>query len=240
MDREIIVVDSMTMHETQLMIHERYPKVIFLPFQENIGYSRCVNAGLNRAEGQYILIINSDVIITPQAIDHMLAMIKQHPDIGLLGPRLLNFNDTPQRSYFRFYTPSTILARRTFLGKLPYFKKVESHFLMDDTDPSQIQTPDWIMGSVMLTHRKAIEKVGYMDAKNFFMYFEDVDWCRRFWHNGYKVVYYPQVVMYHYLGRASKSKFGIFDIIFNKQTRWHITSAITFFIKYRTLDRLKS
>ena len=79
-----------------------------------------------------------------------------------------------------------------------------------------------------------LEKVGMMDER-FFMYFEDVDWARRFWHNGYKVVYYPNSIVYHYHGRGSKSRLGLLDAIFNRKTRWHIASAFKFFLKYRNL-----
>ena len=130
----------------------------------------------------------------------------------------------------------TILVRRSFLGNIGPFKKILDDFLMTGTDTNKIQTPDWIMGSAMMVKRKAVEKVGLMDER-FFMYFEDVDWARRFWHNDYKVVYYPEAIMYHYHQRESKSRLGIFDALFNRKTRWHINSGIKFFIKYRNLTR---
>ena len=108
---------------------------------------------------------------------------------------------------------------------------------MTDANPQKIQTPDWLMGSVLMVRREAINKIGPMDER-FFMYFEDVDWSRRFWHNDYKVIYYPESVAYHYHQRESNSKLGILDAIFNKKTRWHIKSAISFFWKYRDLRRI--
>jgi len=64
------------------------------------------------------------------------------------------------------------------------------------------------------------------------MYFEDVDWCRRFWENGYKIVYYPQAKMYHYHGKGSASQTALKAIFFNKLTREHIKSAFKYFWKY--------
>ncbi len=130
----------------------------------------------------------------------------------------------------------TILARRTPLGKLRRFRHIINDFLMLDTDPNSIQAPDWLLGAALLVRTKAMEEVGLMDER-FFLYFEDVDWCRRFWHAGYKVVYYPQAVFYHYYERAS-SRWGILDIAINQKTRWHIASAIKFFLKYRNLGRI--
>ncbi|MEX1064030.1 MAG: glycosyltransferase family 2 protein [Candidatus Paceibacterota bacterium] len=234
-DYEAIVVDSATTRVSQDVVKERFPKVAFLPFKENLGYSRGVNVGIKNSKGKYILILNPDIILTEGSVQKMLEYIKSHPDIGILGPKMLNFNGTHQKTYFNFYKPVTVLARRSgLLSRIKPFKKVLDDFLMSDTDPSEIQTPDWLMGSALMVSREALDKVGMMDER-FFMYFEDVDWARRFWHNDYKIVYYPAAVMYHYHQRESKSRLGLLDAIFNKKTRWHIKSAIQFFLKYKSL-----
>jgi GT2 family glycosyltransferase len=230
----------MSLPDTKHFILERFPQARFFEHKENIGYSRCVNKGIEESKGAYLLVLNSDLVVENNAIETMLNYIKKNPDIGILAPRLCYFNGEHQQSYFRFYTPTTIIARRTIFGRLAYFKKIEDEFLMRESNPNQIQTPDWVMGSAMMTSREAVEKIGGMDADNFFMYFEDVDWCRRFWHAGYKVVYYPSAIMYHYLGRGSKSKLGIFDALLNKKTHWHIQSAIRFFRKYKDMSQKKN
>ena len=234
---EIITVDSATSRKNAELIRERYPEVIFLPHKENLGYSHGVNLGIQKANGEYLLILNPDIVAAGDSIQKMLNYMKKHPDIGILGPKMLNFNGTAQRTYFSFYKPITIIARRTFLGRFKPFKKALYDFLMADSDADKIQTPDWLMGSAIMVSRRAIEKVGGMDER-FFMYFEDVDWARRFWHNNFKVVYYPEAVMYHYHQRESKSKLGLFDPIFNKKTQWHIRSAVKFFWKYRNLAKV--
>ena len=83
----------------------------------------------------------------------------------------------------------------------------------------------------MMTSRKSVEKVGEMD-ENFYMYFEDVDWCRRFWEVGLKVVYYPYAKMYHYHGKGSASMNPVKAVFFNKLTREHIKSGLKYFWKY--------
>jgi len=119
-----------------------------------------------------------------------------------------------------------------FLRHLKPFKKLLASFEMNDTDPQKIQTPDWISGSAMMTTKEALNKVGPMD-ESFFFYFEDVDWSKRFWQNGYKVVYFPGAQIYHALGRGSKTSNWIKDLLFNKKAHWHIKSAIKFFLKHR-------
>ena len=189
----------------------------------NIGFARGVNRGLRETTGEYRLILNPDALITENAVQKMLAYMDAHEDIGMLGPQLKYFNNEHQRSYRRFYKPFTILARRS-----PFFKKENDRFLMNDTDPNRIQTPDWILGAAMLVRSSVIEKVGLMDER-FFLYFEDVDWCRRFWHNGSKVVYFPVAVFYHYYPRLSATV--------NRTALWHLASAVKYFWKYRNLQK---
>lgn len=235
---ELIIVDSMASRESKDIVKERVPGAKYFGFKNNLGFGKGVNIGIKNSTGKHILILNPDIITKDDAIGKLTEFLEKHPDVGMVGPQLRNFNDTVQRSYFSYYKPMTILVRRSFLGKISPFKKILDNFLMADTDPNKIQTPDWIMGSAMMVRREAVEKVGLMDER-FFMYFEDVDWARRFWHNGYKVVHYPEAVMYHYHQRESKSRLGILDALFNQKTRWHIKSGIKFFIKYRNLAKAK-
>ena len=236
LDTEILVIDSTVSHKARDLIKENHPNIKYLPFKENLGYARGVNIGIQNSSGKYILVLNPDVIVTDGAIDKMLNYVQKHADIGMLGPRVLNFNGTHQKTYFSYYKPATILARRSFLGKFGWFKKELNNFLMADADSSKTQTPDWLMGSAIMVSSEAIKKIGGMD-EGFFMYFEDVDWARRFWHNDYKVVYYPEAVMYHYHQRESNSRLGLLDAVFNRKTRWHIASAMRFFWKYRDLSK---
>ena len=230
-DYEIIVADSDTEEDTELMMREDYPGVRFLPSKENIGFSGTVNAGLKVAQGKYILILNGDIVVKKDSIEKLLGYIKDNPGTGIVGPQLLSFNEAFQPSTFRFYAPLTILYRRTFLGKLGFAKKHLERFLMKDFDGQGVREVDWIMGSSLMTSREAVEKVGPMDDR-FRLYFEDTDWCRRFWENGYKVVYVPEAKMYHYHGRGSAGK-GVLRLLMSNKLTWiHIGSAIKYFMKY--------
>lgn len=228
---EIIVADSATEEDTELMMDDCFPEITFIPSEENIGFGGTVNNGLKVAKGEYVLILNGDIIIKKDAIQALLEYIRNNPDIGIVAPQLLNFNETYQPSTFRFYAPLTIVYRRTFLGKLPFARKHLDNFLMKDMDHQGIMEVDWVMGSSLMARRKAIEKVGLMDT-NFKMYFEDTDWCRRFWEDGYRVVYFPKAQMYHYHGRGSAGKGIIKTLLSNRLTWIHIASAIKYFRKY--------
>lgn len=228
---EIIVADSATEPDTSDMMAREFPEIPFYPFRDNVGFQHLVRTGLEHANGRFILIMNHDIVATQGAVEKLLAFIKSRPDIGMTGPKLLNFNGALQDSCFRFYRPLTIVFRRTAFGRLPWAKRHLEWFLMRDYDHRTPREVDWMMGSILLVRREAYEKVGPMDPR-FFMYMEDVDWCRRFWENGYKVVYYPDVSFYHYHGKGSAKGGFWFSIFFNRLTWDHIASGYKYFRKY--------
>lgn len=228
LEYETLVVDINSTPETRNIVSEEFPRVRILPFSSNIGYTRSVNEGLKKTSGEFVLILNPDIVPLEGSIEKMIEHAKNHPEIGLLGPRLLNFDGSTQDSCFRFYTPLTVIYRRSFLGKLPFAKKSLNRFLMKDKNLDQTTEADWIMGSAIMASRKAAEKVGPMD-EDLFLYMSDVDWAKRFWKNGYKVIYFPEARMYHYHRRGSKG--GVLDLLFKKEARWHLQDAIKYFLK---------
>lgn len=230
--KELIVVDSEFEERTEGLIRERYPEVKFVPFKKNLGYSKIVNVGLKKAKGDYILILNADIIILEGSISRMLKYMKNHPGVGILAPQLLDFTNNVQISCFSKPSLGAILARRTFLGKLKWGKKVLNRFTISNWDRKSIKEVDWVQGSAMMVCKKAVKKVGPWDER-FFIYFEDTDWCRRFWQKGYKVVYLPSAKFAHYYHRTSKKWGAFLDVFLNKYTRIHLISALKYFWKYR-------
>jgi len=230
-DCEMIISDSATEEKTDMMMREDYPEIIFLPSQKNIGFSGTVNRGLEVARGDYILILNGDIIVKKDSVERLLTFIKNTPGAGIVGPQLLNFNETLQPSTFRFHKLMTIIYRRTFLGKSVFGKKHIDWFTMKNFDHRSTREVDWIMGSSLMVSGEAAKKVGLMDHR-FKLYFEDTDWCRRFWENGCKVIYFPESQMYHYHGRGSADKSVFRALISNRLTWIHILSAIKYFMKY--------
>ena len=231
-DYEIIVADSETEESTSDLMREKFPKVIFLKNKKNQGFGRLVNQGIDNSQGEYLFIINHDIIIKGSAIQKLLEFIKENKTVGLVSPRLINFDGRIQPSAFKFYSWQTILYRRTFLGKFAFSKRYLDKFLLKkEVSSGKIIDVDWVMGSAMMVSRKAVEVVGKFDKK-FFMYFEDVDWCRRFWENNYRVVYNQTVTVAHYHGKASGNKGAVHAVLLNKYTRIHIKSAMVYFWKY--------
>ncbi|HAU08010.1 MAG: Glycosyl transferase family 2 [Candidatus Yanofskybacteria bacterium GW2011_GWF1_44_227] len=228
---EIIVIDIASSIETRNVVNEEFKDIKLVAFDQNIGYTKGVNAGLQASVNDYVFVINPDIIPLEGAVETLYELIKDDPKIGIVGPELLNFDGSHQDSYFRFYSPLTTIYRRSFIGRIGLFKKEVEQFLMHDHDLFKETDADWLMGSAIMVSKKAIKKVGSMD-ENLFLYMSDVDWARRFWENGYRVIYYPKSKMYHYHRRGSKSRFDVFDALFKKETRWHIKDAIKYFKKY--------
>ena len=226
---EILVVDISSEIETQNVVLEEFPKTKLLQFKENIGYTKGVNEGIKKSTGDYILILNSDIVPLKNSIETLFDYMKKNKDIGLVGPQLLNFDGSPQQSCFGFYNSIIIGYRR--VGYLPFKKRILRSFMLENKDLSVIQSVDWLMGSALMARREAINKVGFMDEK-FFLYFSDVDWAKRFWENGYKVIYYPLVQIYHYHRRISKTKSWIIDIFTNRQSQQHIKDGLQYLLKW--------
>lgn len=229
--REIIVVDSAREEATAELLAENFPAIKYWPRIENTGYAKGVNIGLRQAQGEYLLILNHDVVAQAGSLKTLLHFLQANPTVGMVGPKLLGFNRQPQISCFRFYRPWTIVYRRTFLGKLPWGKKALREFSMADQDQQTVLWPDWLQGSALLIRRSALQQVGLLDER-FFMYFEDVDWAKRFWENGYKVAFFPKAIMFHYHGRGSRAGLDMFDIFLRREARWHLQSALKYFMKH--------
>ena len=238
---EIIVVDVASDGSTAEALAPLANDINLIELKENTGYSKAVNAGLRAAHGEYYLILNADMEALADSVDELVEFTRdeaRQKNIGLIGPRLLGLDEKVQQSAFRFYTPLTIVLRRTFLGKLPWWRGRVDYFLMKDKNINSTvksQPVDWLMGTAVLTTKEAVKKVGLMDER-FFMYFEDVDWARRFWENGYKVFYYPKAVMRHRHGKASR-KDGLAGIFSNKMTQAHIKSGFLYLLKYHFRTR---
>lgn len=229
---EILLVDSATEEATETLVREEFPQVRFFPHQANVGYKRLINRSIEEARGEYLFFMNADIIVERDTLPKLLAFAEAHPEIGLLGPKQLNFNGSLQESCLRFYRPITILYRRTWLKHTPWGKRHIAWFTMKDFDHQHVRAVDWLTGSALFASRRSIDRVGPMDER-FFMYMEDVDWCRRFWEAGLKVSYYPEAIVYHYHAKGSAKGGFFFSLLMNRLTWYHIESAIKYFLKYR-------
>jgi N-acetylglucosaminyl-diphospho-decaprenol L-rhamnosyltransferase len=232
-DVEVIVADAATSHETAMLMREEFPSFQFISHKKNVGFVALVNTCLERSLGEYIFILNPDTLLEEATIDDLLVYMDAHQSVGMCGPAQKNFNGTKEITRFDFYKPITILYRRTFLGRLPaardHLEKFELRNLWKNLDPYPVP---WIMGSAMFIRRSAYDKVGGMDTR-FFMYMEDVDWCRRFWEQGICIMYHPNITLFHFYGKGSAGNEVPGGVLFNRLTWIHMKSALLYFWKYK-------
>ncbi|HMB69017.1 MAG TPA: glycosyltransferase, partial [bacterium] len=226
---EVIVVDNASSDGSPQMVEREFPQARVLANGENCGYSRAVNQAIREARGRYVLVLNPDIEVIPGAIDVLAAHLDAHSETGIAGGKLLNPDGTLQYSCRTFYTFSTLLHRRTPVGKLfPNSRVVRDHLMMDWDHESEREV-DWMLGACLMVRTDAIRDVGLMDER-FFMYFEDVDWCYRMKQHGWKVVYVPAARMRH-LHRRESAHGGPL----NARLLAHLNSMFRFFDKWNTL-----
>jgi len=227
---EVIVVDNASGDGCGEMIKNEFPEVRFIQSNTNHGYAGGNNLGLKIANGEYIMIVNPDIAMLTNEIDKMLDYMKNYPGIGILGPKLINPDGTIQYSCYKFPTFFIPFFRRTFLGSLPILDNKVKNYLMANWDHKENREVDWLLGGCLLIRKTLLDKIGLLDER-FWMYFEDVDICRRAWEAGYKVVYFAESEVVHYHRRTSADTSWLFGL-FKKVTREHIKSWLKYFAKY--------
>src|SRR3989344_7020013 len=147
LDYEIIVSDAETQYETTEMLTDEFPEVRHLAFKNNVGYAHLVNSGIKNSQSEYVLILNADIVLLKDTAKILIDHLKNNEKVGLVGPKLLNFNGTHQHSCFKFYKPLTVVARRTFLAKTTFGAEAIREFLMEDELAVNYDKPlavDWL------------------------------------------------------------------------------------------------
>ena len=191
---EVVVIDNASSDDSVKMIKKKFPKTKLIVNKNNLGFSKAVNQGLREAKGESILLLNSDTYLTKDCLKKLLSFEK---DVGpaVVGTRLLNPDGSIQPSVFKLPT-----LKRAFLeywlGKKDYFSK----YAPKGDKPQEVET---VVGGVMLIPREVLEKVGMLDER-FFMYFEDLDYCRRVKKAGFKIYYFPEAEIIHEHGASGK------------------------------------
>lgn len=199
---EVIVVDGASHDGSVDMVRQEFPWVQVIACTENVGFPRGNNLGLAQANGRTLLLLNPDTELKPQALQTMVAYLDSHPDIGALGAQLLNSDGSLQSSRRRFPTFTTALFESTWLE--PYAPAtVLRRFYALDLPDDQIADVEWLTGACILAPRHVWEKVGGLDEA-YFMYSEELDWCRRIYEAGWRVVYFPTAQVLHHVGKSSE------------------------------------
>lgn len=217
-DIEIIVVDAASSDDSVEMVRAEFvraefPAVRMIASDENLGYTRGNNLGLRAATGRYALILNPDTEVVGDAIPQMLAYMDAHPRIGALGPQLLYPDGTVQSTRRRFPSLATGFFESTWFQPLAP-RRLLDHYYARDLPDDAIGEVDWVVGAALLVRREAYEQVGGFD-EGYFMYSEEMDWCRRMKAAGWQVVYFPPACIVHHEAKSSAQVPAATHIRFN-------------------------
>ena len=198
----IWVVDNASSDGSPGMVASEFPDAHLIANDTNLGFSQANNQAIVQSESRYVLLLNSDAKIHPGALDALVHWADAHPEAGIIGPKVLNPDASLQWSCRRFPTLGAGFFRNTYLGRWFPNNKYAQDYLMTDFDHAQARPVDWVSGCAMLLRRELIAQIGALDER-FYMYCEDVDICRRAWDAGWDVVYVPDAVVTHAIGRSS-------------------------------------
>lgn len=199
---EIIVVDNASTDGSKELVQQQFPQVKLICNRANLGFAKASNIGIKQGSGRYFCIVNSDVEVLDGCFNRMIEYMEQNPEIGMLGPQILDANNNIQRSTMGFPTVWNTLCRALALDTIFPGSKLFGGYLMTFWSHDTLRKVDVINGCLWLVRREALNQVGMLDER-FFIYAEDKDWCKRFWNAGWNVVYFPHARAIHYGGASS-------------------------------------
>lgn len=196
---EIVVVDNASSDSTVQMLSKHYPQVQVIVCQHNVGFATANNRGILRSTGDYVLLLNPDTEIKPGALAKLLEFLRLNPDVGAVGPRLLNPDGSLQLSC----SPVPTL-RREFkrLFHLPGMRH-DGYYEMQNWDQQEPHPTDILLGACIMMPRAALDQVGLMD-EDYFMYTEETDLCFRLKKAGWRLFWVPDAKIVHYGGQSTK------------------------------------
>jgi len=231
---EVMVVDNGSSDNSVRMIREEFPQVKLIENRENLGFARANNQAIRQSGARYLLLFNPDTSFKAGSPHKMIKFMDDHPDVGILGCKILNTDGTIQPSNSSFPNLFTEFLRAFQVKKLipgaglrekigqkwsGMLGSTLREYLRVYWDSERIREVDWVSGACLLIRRGVIEEVGLLD-ENFFMYYEDADWCYRMREKGWKTYYFPFFEVVHYVGK-SDSRFSPRTFVERQRSMYH-------------------
>lgn len=198
---QVIIIDNASRDGSVDHIRQHYPEIPLIANDQNVGFGRANNQALPLLKGRQVLLLNTDAFVSADTLRLTMQHLDTHPDVGVLGVRLLGRDGTLQPSCRYFPTPLNVFLTRT--GLLPLMPWVHP---VDDMGWSHqgVRDCDWVPGCYYLMPRAAVDQVGLFDPR-YFLYYEEVDHCRAIKAAGWRVVYFGDTSVVHIGGESAKS-----------------------------------
>jgi GT2 family glycosyltransferase len=196
---EVVVVDNKSTDGSVKILRDLWRNnrnIILVENRSNLGFAKAVNIGIENARGKYILLLNSDTSVKKDSIEKLLIFAQKKSDAGVVGARLFNEDGNIQASCYNFPTV-TNAVKEYILGIKGSFEKYAPAGKL----PVSVEC---IVMAVCLITPQTLERVGYLDEK-FYIYYEDIDYCKRVCDAGLKTYYLPEAEVFHAHGASGKS-----------------------------------
>lgn len=204
-EMRVTVVDSGSPDSTPEMVEREFPAVRLIR-RDNVGFSAANNMVLREGGATAVLLLNPDTEVREGTLDAALARLRSEERIGMVGIKLVTESGELDHACKRsFPTPLSALAHFTGVGRSDGASGALSQYRathLDDDEPGEV---DAVNGAFMLCRAEAIRDVGLLD-EGYWLYMEDLDWCRRFWQEGWRVFYEPAGVALHVKGGSSAGR----------------------------------
>lgn len=220
---KIIVIDNSSSDGTFSLL-KKYKYISVIKNKENLGVAKARNVGIRKSNGDYTIFIDDDAFIKKDTFLKIINFMENNKKVGIVGPKLLYPNGRIQESARSFPTLLSIIWRGTFLHRI--FPKISfyKNYVLSDFDHLSIKEVDWVMGACQIIRKEVFKSIGLFDEKYFVVY-DDIDFCYRAKKAGWKIVYYPDSIVYHHYARESTKG------IITKAKFEHIKSILQYFYK---------
>jgi hypothetical protein len=231
-DGEVIVVDNASRDGSADTIAHEFPSVRLVRSEQNLGFGNANNQGFPLCSAPYVILLNTDAFLHRGSLKCALAHMEMRPSAGLGGALLIGRDGSPQPSARCF--PTALLELFNLSGLAARFPQSHLFGRLDRTwaDPRQPAEVDWVPGAFSIVRRDLLERIGYFDPC-FFLYYEEVDLCRRIKNAGAEVWYWPDVVVTHIGGESSKTVTHLTMASRGSQlTLWRMRSQLLYYRKW--------
>jgi len=203
---EVVVVDNASADDAVAMVQARWPSVRLVRNGVNRGVAPARNQIFRMSTREFVIILDVDTVVHPGSLDTLVRTMRECPEAGIVGPRLVYGDGRLQLSCRPFPSPLNIAIEGTFMrGFFPRSRFV-TEYTMEDWDHARRREVDWMYGAALVVRRTTLERVGLFDEGFFYLY-EDIDLCFRVKKSGLKVLYEPAAVVTHFLPRERKGLF---------------------------------
>lgn len=196
---QVIVVDNGSTDESLALVRASYPEVELIEAGRNLGFAAANNRALERAHGEFVLLVNTDAMLQPDCAARLLDLMQEDSRIGVAGPQLLNEDGTSQTSYEAVPTLATETLNRSLLKRLFPHRYPGKNRILDGPEPVEA-----LIGAVMMIRRKAIAELAGFD-EDYFFFLEETDLAVRMRERGWKVVHDPRPKAFHLQGATAKT-----------------------------------